>query len=441
MQWLMDYISRRKNKKTKIYKAAALPDGEMRDIMLAKQDSPVNERGLSADVLIQHWREYGQFEKLEAGYAEPSQSADALCAGCMFFLRNPWGESDTCQIVTGNVTWYGTCKLRIDANEQARIVYAAEIGEYAEKAERKARALPVSLTGGVSDDKWDGPAAVADMDIAALKKGALAFVGGDADSKSNYKLPYRGADGKINAGAVRAIKAVIGGARGGVDLPEGIRAAVEANADKLMRHVEAKTEKVKKQFRAVVTSMDKFAGGTFVAKALGDGVTEISGRLSSGAQAVYAYTLGDGWTAERAAEYVAKSAAGAEISEEEFVSIDIPIAKRDDAKRIVYGVVLQPDVEDLHGDIVSADEIEKACHAYTAYCRKVNDQHADEIKADVVENYIAPLDFVSDGGAIVKKGSWVQVTKVFDDAMWAAIQSGERTGYSYEGWARRTPVA
>ena len=346
MQWLMDYISRRKNKKTKIYKAAELADGETRDIMLAKQDAPINERGVTAAMMIEHWRTYGQFDKLEAGYAEPSQSAEALCAGCMFFIRAPWGESDTCQIVTGNIVWYGTCKLRIDANEQSKIVYAEEIGEYAAKAE----------------------------------------------------------DVKVVAPA-------------------------------------AKAAKVKKQFRVVVTPMDEFVGGTFVAKSLGDGVTEISGRLSSGAQAVYAYTLGDGWTAERAAEYVAKSAAAAEVTEEESVSFEVPITKRDEAKRIVYGVVLQPDVEDLHGDIVSAEEIEKACHTYTAYCRKVNDQHADAIRADVVENYIAPVDFAADNGVVVKKGSWVQGTKIFDDAMWLAIQSGERTGYSYEGWARRTQVA
>lgn len=346
MKWLTDIIDRRKNKKTMTYKSVALPDGETRAIMVSKSDAPQNAMGMSAGMMLEHWRMYGGFDKLEAGYAEPSLDAAALCAGCMFFLRNPWGVSDTCQMVNGNIVWYGTCKLRIDANEQAAIVYAEDIGDYAEKAkdakDAKARALPAAKT--------------------------------------------------------------------------------------------------KKQYRITVNPMDKFVGGSFVAKSLADGVTCIEGRLASGSTAVYAYTMADDTALARGRAMIDKEAAQT-VEVEEFVSFEIPIAKRDEEKRIVYGVVMQPDVEDLHSDIMSADDIEKACHTYTAYCRKVNDQHDAPIRADVVENYIAPVDFKADNGSVVKKGSWVQATKIFDDKMWAMVKSGERTGYSYEGWGMRTPVA
>jgi len=441
MKWLMDIVDRRKSKKTLVYKADALPDGETRTTMIAKADAPTNAMGMSAGTLIEHWRMYGSFTKIECKYSEPATDATTLCAGCMFFIRQPWSESDSCQICSGACAWYGTCNMRIDANEQAAIVYAEDIGEYAEKAkDAKARALPVALSGGVSEDKWDGAAMVAEMDAAMLKKCCLAFVGGDTDKKGNYKLPYREAGGKINAAAVRAIKAVLGGARGGVELPESIRADVEANADKLMAHVKTKATSTKKQYRITINPMESFVGGSFVAKSLADGVTEISGRLSSGGAAVYAYTMADDAALARGRAMIDKEATQT-VEVEESVSLEIPIAKSDAEKRIVYGVVMQPDVEDLHGDIMSADDIEKACHTYTAYCRKVNDQHDAPIKADVVENYISPVDFIADNGSVVKKGSWVQVTKVVDDKMWAMIQSGERTAYSYEGWGVRTAVA
>ena len=251
MNWLDKIRGKRNEKKVHTYKAAALPDGQTRAIMVTKDvladdaaGVPVNESGHTAAEMLDYYKMNGVVERIDAGYMEPSPSAENLCAGCMFFIRSPWSMSDSCQLVDGYIQWYGTCKLRIDANEQAAIVYAAEIGEYAEKAkDAKARALSAAASGAVSEDKWDGSGTVAAMDIATLKKSTLAFVGGDTESKSNYKLPYRGTDGKINAAAVRAIKAVLGGARGGVDLPEGIRAAVEKNADKLMKHVESKISK------------------------------------------------------------------------------------------------------------------------------------------------------------------------------------------------------
>ena len=56
-------------------------------------------------------------------------------------------------------------------------------------------------------------------------------------------------------------------------------------------------------------------------------------------------------------------------------------------------------------------------------------------KADIVESYIAPEDFTL-GSARVKKGSWVMVTKIKDDALWQKILDGKYTGYSFGGQSR-----
>ncbi|WP_418027018.1 XkdF-like putative serine protease domain-containing protein [Paenibacillus sp. JJ1722] len=115
------------------------------------------------------------------------------------------------------------------------------------------------------------------------------------------------------------------------------------------------------------------------------------------------------------------------------------ITKADDPKKLVYGVVYEPDVEDTHGDIMTAEEIEKAVHGFMsnlaiAKGAVMDTQHDfDPGVGDVVECYVAPVDFEM-GEETIKKGSWVLVTKANDD-IWNKIQDGEVTGYSMAGTA------
>jgi hypothetical protein len=115
------------------------------------------------------------------------------------------------------------------------------------------------------------------------------------------------------------------------------------------------------------------------------------------------------------------------------------ITKSDDPKQLVYGVVYEPDVEDTHGDIMTADEIEKAVHGFMsnlaiAEGAVMDTQHDfDPGVGDVVECYVAPVDFEM-GEETIKKGSWVLVTKANDD-IWNKIQDGEVMGYSMAGTA------
>lgn len=107
------------------------------------------------------------------------------------------------------------------------------------------------------------------------------------------------------------------------------------------------------------------------------------------------------------------------------------------AKRLVYGVVYEPDVVDLHGDYTTAEEIEKAAHTYLREYRLVGDQHVELADAEVVESFIAPVDYTAPDGTQVRKGSWVMGVKVHSDALWAEIEKGAYTGFSIGGQAER----
>ena len=110
------------------------------------------------------------------------------------------------------------------------------------------------------------------------------------------------------------------------------------------------------------------------------------------------------------------------------------LVKEDDPQQIVYGIVYEPDVEDAHGDFMTAAEIEKAAHIFMKEYQNIDKQHdfTSEV-GKVIESYIAPADFEI-GGQQVTKGSWVMAVKV-EDEMWGLIQKGEFTGFSLAGMA------
>ena len=97
-------------------------------------------------------------------------------------------------------------------------------------------------------------------------------------------------------------------------------------------------------------------------------------------------------------------------------------------------VVLEPDVEDLHGDIYSADEVRKACHNFNQFCEKAYLDHVVETeKATFVESYIAPADMTLNGVNVVK-GSWLAVVQ-FDEELWQEVKNDPNVGLSIGAYA------
>ncbi|MED4802633.1 XkdF-like putative serine protease domain-containing protein [Bacillus atrophaeus] len=110
------------------------------------------------------------------------------------------------------------------------------------------------------------------------------------------------------------------------------------------------------------------------------------------------------------------------------------LAKEADEQKLVYGIVYEPDTVDAHGDFMTAAEIEKAAHGFLKDAREIDKQHDFQGGVGaVVESYVAPADFVING-ELIKKGSWVLVTKASEE-IWEEIKKGEITGYSMAGIA------
>jgi len=121
---------------------------------------------------------------------------------------------------------------------------------------------------------------------------------------------------------------------------------------------------------------------------------------------------------------------------------ELSVLKADDEARVVYGIVLEPDVEDSQGDVVSKEDVELAAHRYLyQQGLAIGDQHAKMAPGTVrpVESYIAPCDF-SMGGQVVKAGSWVLAAHVPDDNLWEQVKKGHKGAWSVGGSGKRSPL-
>ncbi len=113
-------------------------------------------------------------------------------------------------------------------------------------------------------------------------------------------------------------------------------------------------------------------------------------------------------------------------------------------ERYVLGVVLEPlgaHEPDAQNDCYSSDEIKAACFKYMEGFQNVGHMHGTLVNGRVrlVENYLAPVDFEL-GGQTVRKGTWLQGLKVYDDGLWKDIREDRLTGLSIGGSAVRVPV-
>lgn len=119
------------------------------------------------------------------------------------------------------------------------------------------------------------------------------------------------------------------------------------------------------------------------------------------------------------------------------VRLLVPIEKSEaPAKRVSYGVVLEPDTEDLQGDVMTAEDIEEAAYDWMERSQAGGHMHSETVDgAKVVESYIAPCDIpveTAEGPETIRKGSWVLGMR-WPESIWKRITGGELTGYSVGG--------
>jgi len=151
--------------------------------------------------------------------------------------------------------------------------------------------------------------------------------------------------------------------------------------------------------------------------------------------------LGDGSLAVEANDAGAEGDAEVTGAEQTSVEtrIDVQILKASDEEQTVSGVVLQPEVVDAQGDIMSADVIKKAAYLFLMNFNKSTKlglQHSTfpKGKLALVESYVAPNGIVL-GTKSVRQGSWIMTVKVLDGAVWKRVKDGKITGFSIGGKA------
>ncbi len=124
---------------------------------------------------------------------------------------------------------------------------------------------------------------------------------------------------------------------------------------------------------------------------------------------------------------------------------DVAILKQNGQQQVALGVVMEPDVADTQEDGTQAAEIETAANQFMedyrggrTILRLGHEMDLDDSDAVLTQHYIAPVDMTINGQA-VRAGSWLQAWK-YADHLWPRILSGEFTGFSIGGFARREPA-
>lgn len=116
-------------------------------------------------------------------------------------------------------------------------------------------------------------------------------------------------------------------------------------------------------------------------------------------------------------------------------SSEISITKSvDKEQRRALFVAMEPEVFDAHGDITSAEEVEKACNNFNRHCMVANLFHMVETdSAEIQQSWVSPVEMQIDD-RIIKKGTWLQWWHFPDteagNAVWDMVKDGSITGIS-----------
>lgn len=117
----------------------------------------------------------------------------------------------------------------------------------------------------------------------------------------------------------------------------------------------------------------------------------------------------------------------------------VPIAKLDAPNRTITYEVYRPDARDTHKDWMSAEQIYKSMVFWMENSQEFDADHDfAKREARVIENWQLKEDWVM-GDESFPTGTWMQTTKILDDALWASIEKGEYNYVSIAGTAKAVP--
>lgn len=108
-------------------------------------------------------------------------------------------------------------------------------------------------------------------------------------------------------------------------------------------------------------------------------------------------------------------------------------------QRLVYGEVYAPNRPDVHGEYMTAEDIQQMAHEFMRLLRQQSvDQQHDHVLTPgitVVESFIARK-----GDPDFLEGAWVVCVHVNDDDTWQKVKDGKLNGFSVEALVRKKEV-
>jgi hypothetical protein len=121
-------------------------------------------------------------------------------------------------------------------------------------------------------------------------------------------------------------------------------------------------------------------------------------------------------------------------------NIEGQILKTDDEQRIVYGwasVVTENGVPvvDRQGDVIEADTLVKAVNDFMEHVRVGKTMHSGEQTGMVIHSLPVTKEICGSLGIQCNREGWIVAYKVYDDAVWAMVKSGELAAFSIGGRA------
>lgn len=121
------------------------------------------------------------------------------------------------------------------------------------------------------------------------------------------------------------------------------------------------------------------------------------------------------------------------------------ILKSDDDERMVWGwasVIAEGGVPivDLQGDTINSATLMKAATEFMLSTRITKEMHLGDRVGEFVHSLPLTTEIALALGITSNKEGWIVACKVYDDATWAKVKSGELKAFSIGGRGKRNEV-
>lgn len=119
--------------------------------------------------------------------------------------------------------------------------------------------------------------------------------------------------------------------------------------------------------------------------------------------------------------------------------LSFAVARLDEGRRVVFGVVYQPNRIDAKGFFMEPEEVEKMAHRYMKLPYL---QHSIDTQHDNIPNSCYPIEsFIArKGDPDYVEGSWVLGVKIGNDDIWEQIVNGKLNAFSMEIMVKKAPA-